>query len=302
MAARFILSFDCEGKWGVSDALSAAHRRDLTDGKLWSAYRSILTLLDEHQVEATFAFAGLFSQTAEQFCQLRHEVEDLAALSPDYVRPALNDIDVTGGSGWHGAQLVDAVRTARTKHEIALHGVTHVPWTRMSDEFLAGEMELFRRLHGPVRESRTFVYPRNCVAHVDALRGMGLVGFRTARAQRSRLHSLTAEFNLRAKPEHPVDDGGIVRIPAGYFLNWRSGPRRIVPQAVTVRRARNLLRHATRTGSVVHYWLHPENIATAPSTFRLLEALVSEVATARERGDCEVMTQLGYSQWIESLR
>lgn len=302
MTARFILSLDCEGKWGSADALTAVHRRDLTDEKLRSAYRSILSLLDDYAVEATFAFAGLFSQTPEQLRQLRRAVEELAALSPDYVYPALNDIDMTGGSGWHGAEFVDAVSSARTRHEIALHGVTHLPWTRMSDEFLAGEMELFRQLQGPVRQSRTFVYPRNCVAHVDALRTMGVVGFRTARKRGSRLRSLLSEFDFGAKPEHPVDDGGIVRIPAGFFLNWRSGLRRMVPPSVTIRRARNLLRRASHSGSVVHYWLHPENIATAPSTFRLLEALVREVATARERGHCEVLTQLGYCDWIESLR
>jgi hypothetical protein len=52
---------------------------------------------------------------------------------------------------------------------------------------------------------------------------------------------------------------------------------------------------------VVHYWLHPENIASAPATLGLLRMLLREVADAREAGRCEVMTQLDYCGWAKSL-
>jgi len=75
-----------------------------------------------------------------------------------------------------------------------------------------------------------------------------------------------------------------------------------VPPAVTRMRVRRLLGAAAAGGTVVHYWLHPENVASAPSTLELLRALVREVARSRDAGDCEVMTQLGYCRWAESLR
>lgn len=300
MPARFVLSFDCEGKWGSADGLTAGHRHHLTDHKLRDAYSAILGVLDEYQVEATFAFAGAFSQSATGFARIRPEIVAMAKKAPDYLRPALRDIDETGGDGWHGAVLVQTVGAARMPHEIALHGVTHVPWTQMDPAFVNAELGLFERLEGPVRNSRTFVYPRNRVAHVDALEARGFVGFRAAGADRSRLRSLLSELNLFEQPEHGQMREGILAIPAGYFLNWRSGARRLVPPAITKLRAKRLLDGAAATNAVVHYWLHPENIATAPSTLQLLDTLVREVAARRDAGHCVVLTQLGYCRSTES--
>ena len=300
MPARFILSLDCEGKWGAADALTAAHRRELTDDKLRAAYQAILSLLDEYQIEATFAFAGAFSQSANEFARIRPEIERLSRIASDYLRPALRDIDETDGAGWHGRHLVHAVTDARTAHEVALHGVTHVPWTHIDDEFAEAEMRLFGTLEGPVRNSRTFVYPRNLVGHTNILAAHGFEGFRTARPSRSRLSSLLAEFNLLEAPEQPLRGDGIIAIPAGFFVNWRSGLRRLVPPAVTRLRARRLLDRGTVTRGVVHYWLHPENVASAPGTMALLRSLIRDVAIRRDAGHCEVMTQLGYCRWVES--
>lgn len=301
MPARFILSFDCEGKWGSADGLTAGHRRDLTDRKLRDAYRSILALLDQYQVPATFAFAGAFSKSRERFAELRPEIEALALRFPAYLAPALRDIDETGGDGWHGADLVEAVNAAPTAHEIALHGVTHIPWTQMDAAAVAAELQLFERLEGPVRHSRTFVYPRNLVAHQDQLAAQNFAGYREARHHGSRLVSLLSEFNLFERPEAPHPTASIIRIPAGFFLNWRSGLRTLVPPAITRFRAKLLLDRAAKSDAIVHYWLHPENIATAPATLDLLRALLAEVAAARSAGRCIVLTQLGYCDWIKSL-
>jgi peptidoglycan/xylan/chitin deacetylase (PgdA/CDA1 family) len=217
MPAKFILSLDCEGKWGVADRLTAVHRERLADDPLAAAYGQILGLLDQHNVPATFAFAGLFSQSAAQFNLMRPEVEAFAAQAPDFLRPALADVDSANGSGWHGAHLVQAVTHAKTPHEIALHGVTHVPWTDMDDTLAAAEMALFARLEGPVRSSRTFVFPRNLVAHETLLARAGIVGYRQAPKSRSRAASLAAEFNTLAKAEQPLASSGPLAIPGGFF-------------------------------------------------------------------------------------
>lgn len=253
MPARFILSLDCEGKWGVADSLTTAHGRDLADARLAQAYGDVLRLLDAHDITATFAFAGLFSQTAEQFGRLRPHVEAFADHAPDYLRPALRDIAATQGSGWHGAHLVEAVAAARAGHEIALHGVTHVPWAHLSEDLAKAELALFERLEGPVRESRTFVFPRNLVAHVRLLEEHGMLGYRTARRVRSRAASLASEFNIFLRPEPPAPSTGLVPIPGGFFLNWQNGARRLVPPMITLHRARRLLDRATSSGGVVHY-------------------------------------------------
>jgi hypothetical protein len=300
--AKFILSLDCEGKWGVADLLDEQHRRDLSDERLRGAYGSILKILEQFQIPATFAFVGAFAQSPAGLARLRPAIEALGERSRAYLARAWREIDSGNVSGWHGHQLVEAVRESRASHEIALHGVTHVPWTAMDEASAEAEMAAFADLEGPVRESRTFVYPRNLVAHPQVLARHGFKGFRAAPRPRSRALSLLSEFNLLEQPERAQAPDGIVRIPAGFFLNWRHGLRRLVPPSVTRARARRLLDAASRSGAVVHYWLHPENLASAPSTLGLLEALAREVGRARDAGACEVMTQLGYCASAESLR
>jgi hypothetical protein len=296
-----MLTFDCEGKWGVADYLMSRHQRELTDERLRLAYQSIADLLDEYRMEATFAFVGAFAQSPMEFARLRPALEQVRTRAPDYIDLALRDLDESSGSGWHGDQLLDRVTNARTNHEIALHGVTHVPWTSLDEHGVGAEMAMFESLAGPVRASRTFVFPRNLVAHSQQLVKHGFAGFRTARPKRSRARSLLAEFNIFEAPELPMRSSEIVAVPAGFFLNWRSGLRAVVPPTVTRLRARRLLRAASVSDGVVHYWLHPENIASAPSTLPLLRMLVREVAEAREAGNCQVMTQLGYCRAQESL-
>jgi peptidoglycan/xylan/chitin deacetylase (PgdA/CDA1 family) len=302
LAGKFILSLDCEGLWGIADILTPRHRHDLTDERLHDAYRSILDVLDEFQLPATFAFVGAFAQSPTEFERLRAGFKSLGGPAQAYLAPALNEIDKGDVSGWHGHELVEMVAGARAGHEIALHGVTHVPWTMLDTASAEAEMRLFDDLEGPVRESRTFVYPRNLIDHVELLSKHGFVGFRTALAARSRAASLLSEFNLFETPQRPEPHGDIVHIPAAFFLNWRNGLRRLVPAEVTRLRARRLLDAAARNGGIVHYWLHPENVASAPSTLRLLEALAREVALARDAGGCEVLTQLGYCRPAESLQ
>lgn len=300
MPARFVLSLDCEGKWGAADHLGARDSRYLSDERLRRAYRSILAVLDDFSIPATFAFVGAFTQSPAQFARVRPAVEELGREAPDYLGPALRNLDETGGEGWHGDDLVDLVGQANVAHEIALHGVTHVPWTQLNDVAARAELELLQQLEGPIRDSKTFVYPRNLVAHTGLLESHGFEGYRTA-SRRSRLSSLLSEFNLFERPERPAAAKTIVPIPAGFFLNWRSGARRLVPPAMTVARARRLLLRAAANDGVVHYWLHPENVASAPSTLGLLKMLAREVARVRDAGHCEVMTQLGYCRWAESL-
>ena len=293
MPAHFILTFDCEGKWGVADHLAARHRRELSEARLSAAYQSIVAVLDEYSIPATFAFVGAFTQSPRDFARARPAIEAIGRNAPNYIGPALRDLDETGGSGWHGHHLVDLVKEARAGHEIALHGVTHVPWTDLDGASVRSELSLLQQLEGPIRLSKTFVYPRNRIAHADELAKFGFAGFREARS-RSRFRSLLSEFNLFEVPDRRRPPDGIVHIPAGFFLNWRGGARLLVPPVVTQIRAERLLKTAAANDGVVHYWLHPENVASAPSTLALLKMLARKVAAAREAGDCEVTTQLGY--------
>jgi len=299
MAARFILSLDCEGKWGVADHLGPDEHRSLSDARLRKAYADILALLDEFDVPATFAFVGLFSESPDALKKLRPDLAGLTARAPRYLGPAWADMDDGSREGWHGDWAVDAAGASRAGHELALHGVTHVPWGSIDRAFAAAEMEMLEALSSAIRNATTFIYPRNQVAHTDVLAEAGFEGFRLAPPPRSRLRSLLSELNVFSAPEAGSKaEGGPVRIPGGYFVNWQSGLRRVVPRSVSRARAKRMLAEAARDGRVVHYWTHPENIASAPDTLRLLRGIVAMAARARDAGRCEILTQQAYCRQV----
>ncbi len=301
MVAKFILSLDCEGKWGVADHLTPGDHAALSDERLRAAYAGIVAALDRYDIAATFAFVGTFSLPADRLARLKPALGDLARDLPGYLEPALADMETGTRQGWTGDWAVEAAATARAGHEIGLHGATHIPWTwpGMTPDLARRELSLIYDERAPIlKRTTTFIFPRNRGDHPELLDDFGIAGLRQTREFPNRLASLASEFNLFEKPEAVPAPAAPLPIPAGYFVNWLSGPRKLVPTAVSRLRARNLLERAAETGETVHYWTHPENIASAPATLGLLEGILAEVARLRDAGRCEVLTQ---DQWCRRI-
>jgi len=302
MVAKFILSLDCEGKWGVADHLTAGDHAALSDERLRAAYDGLIAALDEFDIAATFAFVGTFSLSAERLAGIKPGLEALARDLPGYLEPALADMATGTNQGWTGDWAVEAAATAKPGHEIGLHGATHIPWTwpGMTPELARRELGLIYDARAPIlAKTTTFIFPRNRGDHPELLDEVGIAGLRQTREFPSRLASLVSEFNLFEAPEGVPPPAVPLPIPAGYFVNWLSGPRKLVPQAVSRLRARRLLERAEKTGEVVHYWTHPENIASAPATLALLRGILEDVARMRDAGRCEVLTQDGWCRRID---
>lgn len=278
----FILSLDCEGKWGAADHLGAEHRETLSDARLETAYRGIIDLLERYEIAATFAFVGAFTWSREN--ARLDLIRALSRHAPGYFDGAL--ADMATGQGWFGEWAVEMLPE---RHEVALHGATHLPWGAIDERTARLELELLAAMP-KVAGAETYVFPRNQVNHVHLLRTIGIASWREAR-HRSRLGSLLTEFN-----PYPAPDAVGGAIPAGHFVNWRRGARRFVPPALSQFRARTMLARAAHRGEIVHYWTHPENIASAPATLDVLERILAEVAEFRSRGLVATMTQREYCQ------
>lgn len=283
MTGTAIISLDCEGRWGVADHLTPRTASHLTDDRLRAAYRAVTDLFAAFGISATYAFVELYTRPASP--ATTRLVQDLAQDLPYLARAAAGL--AVGEEGWVGDWAYGMA--GEGGHEIAFHGATHVPWPTLTREQARRELEMARPA-----QRKTMVFPRNQIAHLDVLAEFGCKAFRGHRPYPSRAHSLLAEFDMTTPAQHftPSAPGAPVEIPSGVFVNWRSGPRRLVPPAVTRRRARNLLQDAARTGGVAHFWLHPENIASAPATLANVEAIVSEIVRLRDAGQIRVETQL----------
>ena len=281
---RFILSLDCEGKWGIADHLKPIDDVQLSGKRLVSAYQDIVDLLDRFEIPATFAVVGLFSLSPDELRMLPHA--EIAGRLP-YTVEAMRRLSGSDFDGWHGEWLRAMLGTA---HEVASHGITHTPFDQMTIDDVKFELSLMS-----VDRGQTFIFPRNKVAHLDLLEQAGFVGYRTAKRS-GRVGRYLGELNIfeKAEPVLPVSDFEIAPIAAGHFINWKSGVRAAIPVAVTRKRAAAMLDDAVRTGGVVHYWTHPENIASAPATLDCLSAILQEVKIRRDQGEIRVETQMSH--------
>ncbi len=289
MAGICIISFDCEGRWGLADQAYEPLTQMITDENLRESYDDIFASLTAADLPATFACVQLFLRDHK-------DVSDDELNSYGATFPYLRDVRAARAddlSGWHAPWLLDAIPK---NHEIGLHGFTHIPWSELSPDQARAELA-----NTPAEFRRTLIYPRNDVAHTDLLAEYGCEGYRVASKKRKGAAKLLAEANPYSAPAEPIKTGGnVVEIPGGYFINWQRGARRHIPQSLSRMRARNCLRDAAKTGGVAHFWIHPENIATHPKTMQNFQAIVDEVARAHSAGDINVMTQIEYCRHVQS--
>lgn len=292
MAGTLLLTFDCEGKWGVVDRLGPSYEC-LTTPALEAAYGRVLDLLRQYRMAATFAFTGAFTMSAAEFAALRERIAATPAGQSPWLRRALAAVGEGGGDGWFSPACFGAVNEAGV-HEIGSHGFSHMPWGApwASREVLDSELALARLLPGMSADRvETFIYPRNQVTHQDLLPLHGFNIYRAARRSFGRPANFMRELNFFAASEPFGPGGGLpVVVPAGYFLNWRLGLRRCIPVAWTVTRWEHILRHAARSGGVVHAWTHPENFIDGHSMFSLLERILRFAARERDAGRLRIVT------------
>ena len=299
MSGTFIVSLDCEGKWGMADHLQPYHHSMLTDRALAEVYDRLVALFARYDIAATFAYVMAFT-LAESERRDFAELDDRSSGDP-WLRHYWAHRDAGRSEGWFQPHALDAVR-ADGRHEIACHSFCHRPMGDASLPPAGARAELASAARvGALKkvEMRTFIFPRNEVGNLAALREAGYLGYRErlerAGGLRGRFTRLVEELNVRPAIQRPAAPReGLLPIPAGYFFNWRFAARRYVPAAVTRARWRSLLERTAAAGGVAHLWLHPHNLITAPKTGDSLEQVLADAARLRDRGLLEVRTQESY--------
>lgn len=298
----FIVSFDCEGHWGMMDHLEEHGR--LTSAALEAAYERLLALLERHGITATFAFVGAFTMSEEEARAKLPLFTEAGPAGRRWLEPFLRDLEARRTDGWFAPDAAAAVRRAG-RHELAAHGFTHLPLV----EGEIGLPELDRELAG-VRQASVFsgageltlVYPRNQVGFAGELASRGYAGYRDTLARprhgrAPRWRHLLDEVNpFPSAQPHLPPAGGVAVVPAGRMLNWRSGARGAIPAAWTTALWRRTLEDAARGGAVAHLWSHPHNFVTGRDMFELLEAVLEEAAARVRSGELWNPTMLEYSR------
>ena len=304
--ARFILSFDCEGKWGMADDPAMAMSNPIGYISLVKAYARIFEILERHEVPATFALVGLFAGGYEEYVESRSQ---LLESKPHNSWLQIPEQSFAAGitDGWFYPELVQRIRS-RGMHEIASHSYSHLPLhnSDVTQNAFTTELNLVQRwsTKNSVKLS-TFIFPRNQIQYAEALHDFEYLGFRQCDLQNAayanRVKILQDECNIWKKSDEHSAFGEPIAIPPGTFLNWRHGPRRAIPKQLTLKRWSNVLRHAADTGGVAHLWLHPHNLVTAKGQDSLFESAISMVATMHKKSQILPVTQKQYCEELSTL-
>ncbi|MBF0236067.1 MAG: polysaccharide deacetylase family protein [SAR324 cluster bacterium] len=304
MTATFIVSFDCEGKWGFSDFEDSSYLQAFTNEKLNQAYEQILTILDRNEIKATFAFVGAFTLSPEDYDNHKDWFQDVSIEGRSWLSKFRHDASQCQFDGWFNPKAFEMV-SSENLHEIASHGFLHLPLRESlnNKKLFQREITLIRSLPN-FNKSKTFIYPRNMVTFSEILKNFGFIGYRDQLFKPTRLpinhvRNFLNELNMWQSPQQPsAPYDTIVRIPSGFFLNFRNGFRKIISPAFTLKRWTHLLANAIAHDGVVHLWAHPHNFIDNTQMLSLLEQIVKKVSFGVKRGNLINLTQEEYVRCI----
>jgi len=297
----FVVSIDTELAWGEAhkrDGSVAGHHfereREVVDG--------ILDVFARHEISATWAVVG-------------HLFLDSCAGHPDLAQPTYDwldgdwlDVDpradVDAAPFYYGRDIVERLTACPVRQEVGSHSFSHVivDDPGCSPDVFAGELAAARLVAEPLGvELRSFVYPRNAIAHLETLQAAGFTSYRGGRPEKPfaglsgwrRKAALLADRVVplpgsAVQPEH--HDSGLWNIPQTYlFAPVTAGHH--LPPALWARRPIGRLRQAARTRSLFHLWFHPYNVTADPQrALDALDRICRAAARLREQGRLDVVT------------
>ncbi len=289
------LSFDCEAKWGMAD-LNLEWKKDLTNENLIEAYEYILEILKKYNIPSTFAFVGAMTETKDRFIG---ETEALMKGSnhAEWLKPIFNQI-TKDDDGWFFPNIIDLCKKDNM-HEIASHGYTHIPFGNLSEDEINEEMKLIKdwSLRHEIN-CKTLIFPRNDINFIEKLNNYNIELYRNApilfnvKNFPKYLNTFFEEFNIFKESEELDSEG--ISLPGGVFINWKYGPRKIIPKTISNIRYKNILNHAEKRKRVAHFWTHPHNFITAPESKRIFEKLCQNIEKKVGSNKLEIWRQVDF--------
>lgn len=304
MTAKFIISFDCEGKWGLADQLSDYYRSALTNDNLNKTYQRLKDILNKWCIKGTFAFVGAFTMSRDEYEANKAMFSSSSDRVQLWLQNMNKDISRNIFDGWFNLKAFEII-SAEPHHEIAGHGFTHILLNEnyiSKDDFLReiDNLKAIKAFRG--RDRMTFVYPRNQIGYVQELKKAGFIGYRDGKIFHTGIFSKIkrgiAEFNIWQASQREAKFDEIISIPSGFFLILRQGIRKKIPIFITIKRWKNLIYDAIKYERIVHLYTHPYNFITGDRMFDVLDMILAIVQSAQKQNDIINVTQKEYVELI----
>lgn len=199
---------------------------------------------------------------------------------------------------WYAPDLLRLIKATPT-HEIASHSFTHPEFDKISKQ--AAENELLNCVSAAKKQGvvlRSFVFPRNKVAHLNILKKHGIRSFRGAGpvfpfcgTVFEKVYELMDYILLTPQTGKPSRKSGLLNIPGTmYFLSAR-GMRKYLPVSVRVLKAKAGIKKAVENRELFHLWFHPIDLAEETEKLLFgLEEIVKYAAKLRSAKQLEIKT------------
>ena len=306
---RLTISLDTEIAWGriaADDLLDFreqfARTREVVD--------RLLDLFDAYETPVTWALVGRLIEPDElRTSSGRPRLADYFDGKVDescYEDPSLT---ADGESFLRFPELVETIRRRTVRHELGSHSYNHCFFEEIDDAELVRRdfeaMEAVASAQGFA--ARSFVFPKNQVAHLDELTAQGIRVYRGpdehwySAAPRivqklvRQLDNVLPNASSTVRPR--VRSDGLVNVPGSMvFRREHRGVRRHLPVSLLAMKAARGLRRAARKGEVLHLWFHPFNFGyRTDEHFSALERVLAEANELRSRQLLEVLTMGDYA-------
>ena len=305
--ATFILSFDCEGKWGMADIIDDKINTSITNQNLTASYKSILTLLDKYQIKGTFAFVAALTMSIDEFKDKRDwfaKSNVMIDKNQKWLKNFFESAEGNNFNGWFHPSLLDLVINSHTRHEIATHGFTHLP---LSENII--DQNCFKHEMDRVQDimtmkglnARTIIFPRNLIGYLNLLNDYNIIGYRDRLFKSGsifleKIKNIYHEINIFEKSQlftlnSSQSSVESIKIPSGYFLNYKANIRKYIPYYLSVLRWESIIKDAIKHSGVVHLWTHPHNFILGKSQYKLFEGILKMVKEAVDCDKMKVMSQ-----------
>jgi hypothetical protein len=288
----------------MADQPDVLEARVITGERLSSTYEFLVRTLQTNGLTATAAFVSCFAVGLDGVRAHLDLLDEMSRQAPEWFSSILRALRSGQWDGWDGSELYR--RMSGAGFEMAWHGATHLSLgERTSAQLIALEAELASRVFRELRaKPNIIIFPRNDIGHLDQLLNYGFDTYRDAlpRSFIQRVTALAGEWNLlqRCPSERVYRRNEWYVSPAGYFLNWPSGVRGLIPVSATIMRWKSMLRSAITNGGHLHMWLHPHNLITAPAMQIAFEEVIGYAGQLVKAGDLMNPTMAEANRWYDA--